>query len=248
MSEPGSPRPRRRLIVIGLVAAAALIVLTGAALGLLHWRDVGLGRRLLAAMPNAAASQRDLVEFAVRQGRPLFARECAACHGTDMKGMPAIGAPNLTDQVWLYGDGSVFEIERTILYGIRSGHKKSHNVTEMPAYGLRGLLGESDINALAQYLLRLSGRPADNQAAELGKAVYSGTSNCGDCHGADAKGSPDYGSTDLTANAWNFGGSPRDLYNSIYYGRHGKMPAWIGKLTLEQIRALSVYVYSASHR
>jgi cytochrome c oxidase cbb3-type subunit 3 len=35
-------------------------------------------------------------------GKPKFAA-CAACHGADGKGNPALGAPNLTDKVWLYG-------------------------------------------------------------------------------------------------------------------------------------------------
>ena len=117
----------------------------------------------------------------------------------------------------------------------------------MPAYGLRGQLSEGDINAVVQYLLLLSGRPHDGQTADIGKAVYQGRGGCGDCHGADAKGNSDYGAPDLTANVWNHGGDPRAIYNSIYYGRHGAMPAWINKLTLEQVRALAVYVHTASH-
>ena len=248
MSEPGSPRPIRRAARIGLAGLAVLAALWGLWLGVAHWRDADLAHRLLATEPGQVATHKDLVAYANREGRELFARNCAACHGANMKGMTATGAPNLTDAVWLYGDGDVYEIERTILYGIRSDQKKSHNVTEMPAFGLRGQLSEGDINNVVQYLYQLSGRPNDAQAAELGRAVYTGAANCGDCHGADGKGNGDYGSTDLTANVWNYGGDPRSLYNSIYFGRHGTMPAWYGKLTLEQIRALSVYVYSASHR
>lgn len=41
---------------------------------------------------------------------------CAACHGTDGKGNPAFGAPDLTDNVWLYG-GSRRAVEATIVHG-----------------------------------------------------------------------------------------------------------------------------------
>lgn len=238
----------RRAATVVLIGAFVVAMVLAVVFAIKHVLDTNTAHRLLATEPGQVMSHKDLVAYANAEGKALFARNCAACHGADMKGMAATGAPNLTDQTWLYGDGELYEIERTILYGIRSDNKKSHNVTEMPAFGQRGQLSEGDINNVVQYLYRLSGRPNDAGAADLGKAVYNGNTTCGDCHGPDGKGSPDYGAPDLTANVWNYGGDPRSLYNSIYYGRHGTMPAWYGKLTLEQIRALSVYVYSASHR
>lgn len=203
--------------------------------------------RLLASLPDAVLAHPSLVHFAVSEARPLFASHCAVCHGADMRGNPAVGAPNLTDRVWLYGGGSVYDIERTILYGVRSGLSKTHNVTDMPGYGLRGRLSSGQIDDLVQYLLKMNGRPHQAEAAEEGRALYYGVADCGDCHGSDARGDSDYGSPDLTVNVWNNGGDPQSLYRSIYFGRHRIMPAWIGKLTLEQIRALAVYVYVASH-
>lgn len=38
-------------------------------------------------------------------GQQKFTMLCAACHGADGKGTPALGAPNLTDNIWLYGGG-----------------------------------------------------------------------------------------------------------------------------------------------
>ena len=214
----------------------------------MHMRRAGLERALLTTPVTDVAAHAELVRFARDQAKPLFARHCASCHGADMKGQISTGAPNLTDRTWLYGDGGVFQIERTILYGVRSGDRKAHDVTEMPAFGQRGQLNETDISNVVQYMLALNGRPHDAQAATLGSAVFKGPASCGDCHGPDGEGNTDYGAPDLTANVWDYGGDPQSLHDSIYYGRHAVMPGWYGKLTLEQIRALSIYVYAASHR
>ena len=40
---------------------------------------------------------------AAERGKAVFAEQCAACHGEAGKGMLEVGAPNLTDQIWLYG-------------------------------------------------------------------------------------------------------------------------------------------------
>jgi cytochrome c oxidase cbb3-type subunit 3 len=44
-------------------------------------------------------------DAAARRGAAVFAANCVACHGTDGKGGRTFGAPNLADQVWLYGAG-----------------------------------------------------------------------------------------------------------------------------------------------
>ena len=49
-------------------------------------------------------------------GKVLFTQNCAACHGPEGKGNQALGAPNLTDQIWLYGSS-----EATIAEGINNG-------------------------------------------------------------------------------------------------------------------------------
>ncbi len=69
---------------------------------------------------------------------------CAACHGPDGKGNKALGAPNLTDNIWLYG-GSPETIKRTIRGG-RSGH--------MPAH--KDFLGEDKVHLVAAYIYSLS--------------------------------------------------------------------------------------------
>jgi cytochrome c oxidase cbb3-type subunit III len=81
-------------------------------------------------------------------GKTLFDQQCFACHGKDGKGNVTLGAPNLTDDIWLYGGSSV-TIANTIRYG-RSG--------EMPAY--HELLGEDKIHLVATYVYSLS-QPKD---------------------------------------------------------------------------------------
>jgi len=231
------------VVLIGLLATAGIVSATA------HLRYEHQLRRLLVRDADAVADDKELIRFAGEVAKPLYSAHCAACHGDDMKGNMKIGAPNLTDKIWLYGDGSAFDIERTLLYGIRSGVSKSRNEADMPPFGLTGRLSEAEIRNLVQYLYQLSGRPHLAPAAIEGREVYADVvkANCADCHGADAQGNPDYGAPDLTANVWNGGGDEQSVYDAIYFGRHRIMPAFLGTLSLEQIRALAVYVYSVSH-
>lgn len=83
-------------------------------------------------------------QAAATEGQKHFMRICMACHGTEGKGTPALGAPNLTDDTWLYG-GSEDKIKETITKG-RQGR--------MPAHG--ELLGEAKAHLLATYVYSLS--------------------------------------------------------------------------------------------
>lgn len=236
------PGPRPTAVVVLILA------LLGGAGWLIHAEHLAHVRlRLLTTLPDQVPNDPELVKVAVAQARPLFAQHCAVCHGADMHGNPAIGAPNLTDSVWLYGNGSVFTIERTILFGVRSTNPKARNVTYMLPFGLNGTLKPFQIREVVQYVLQLSGRPHDAQAALAGRRLFFDPASCDDCHGGDAKGDSNYGAPDLTVNVFDSGGDPQSLYRSIYYGEHRMMPAWFGKLSLEQIRALAVYVYVQSH-
>ena len=76
-------------------------------------------------------------------GQVRFQTVCAACHGMDGKGNPLLGAPNLTDAVWLYG-GDAATLKQTVLNG-RAG--------QMPAWGDK--LGEQRVKLLAAYVTKL---------------------------------------------------------------------------------------------
>jgi cytochrome c oxidase cbb3-type subunit 3 len=77
-------------------------------------------------------------------GSKSYATVCAACHGVDGKGSPALGAPNLTDNDWMYG--STLE---DIKYGINNGR-----AGQMPAH--LPLIGETQARLAAAYIYSLS--------------------------------------------------------------------------------------------
>lgn len=81
---------------------------------------------------------------AAGEGEKHFKRICFACHGMTGTGMQPLGAPNLTDKIWLYG-GSEAKIRETLVKG-RQG--------KMPAHD--DFLGEAKVHLLATYIYSLS--------------------------------------------------------------------------------------------
>ena len=79
-------------------------------------------------------------------GKERYDALCVACHGADGTGNPALGAPSLTDDVWLYG-GSEAAVRHSIAEG-RQGR--------MPAHG--EFLGEARVHVLAAWVRSLSQR------------------------------------------------------------------------------------------
>jgi cytochrome c oxidase cbb3-type subunit 3 len=69
-------------------------------------------------------------QIKVGRGAEVYKANCAACHGAEGKGMAAMGAPNLTDKVWLYG-GSEATIIETVLKG-RNGMMPAHETILTP--------------------------------------------------------------------------------------------------------------------
>jgi len=91
------------------------------------------------SLSNPASKEVDPKD--VEAGKAIFAANCVACHGEDAKGNPELGAPNLTDEFWIYG-GDLDTIDTTI-WGGRQGH--------MPTWEAR--LSELDRKILTLYLL-----------------------------------------------------------------------------------------------
>ncbi|MAR00113.1 MAG: cytochrome-c oxidase, cbb3-type subunit III [Oceanospirillaceae bacterium] len=92
--------------------------------------------RSLSGLPHDAE--------AAEKAAPAFAQNCSVCHGADGKGNQLVGAPNLTDDIWLYG-GSTKQIQFTLRNG-RAG--------KMPAQ--KEILGEDKVHVLAAYIYSLS--------------------------------------------------------------------------------------------
>lgn len=91
---------------------------------------------------------------AAARGEASFKTVCAACHGPEGKGMQALGAPNLTDGVWLYG-GTPAAISEAIVKG-RAG--------VMPAF--KEFLGEPRVKLLAAYVYAESREAARTAPAQ----------------------------------------------------------------------------------
>lgn len=89
-------------------------------------------------------SGREADQDKIGAGQQVFAQSCAVCHGQDGTGNTALGAPNLTDNIWLYG-GSPGVIRQTLVQG-RQG--------KMPAHG--DFLGEDKVHLLSAYVYSLS--------------------------------------------------------------------------------------------
>ncbi|WP_313285300.1 cytochrome-c oxidase, cbb3-type subunit III [Stutzerimonas kunmingensis] len=115
------------------------------------WRDV-IGEE---GIRNVAGYVRSLsgrdtpegISVDIEQGQKIFATNCVVCHGPEAKGVAAMGAPNLTDNVWLYGS-SFAQIQQTLRYG-RNGR--------MPAQ--EAILGNDKVHLLAAYVYSLSQQP-----------------------------------------------------------------------------------------
>jgi cytochrome c oxidase cbb3-type subunit 3 len=104
-----------------------------------------LGENGVTDMANYVASLSGQTHDATAAARaaPQFVTFCAACHGRDGRGMPTVGAPDLTNSIWLYG-GTVDQIAFTIRNG-RGGH--------MPAQ--ESVLSREKIHVLAGYVASL---------------------------------------------------------------------------------------------
>jgi cytochrome c oxidase cbb3-type subunit 3 len=216
-----------------------------------------LEARLLRTDPDSLPGNAALMGFAIGRGAALFEAHCAACHGVRGRADPARGIPDLSDGDWLYGTGSVSDIEQIIRYGIRSHHPKAWNLAIMPAYATPQpsarddkipALSPGNIRDLVEFLTLEQGQSADAAAAQRGAALFGGAGGCYDCHAADAKGDPSIGAPNLTDRITLYGdGSRAALWRSIADGRHGTCPAWVPRVSAAGIREVALFVYSLSH-
>lgn len=167
---------------------------------------------------------------ALSLGHRLYLDNCAACHGREAQGNQSVGAPNLADTDWLYGQGT--EALMTSILDGRTG--------TMPAWS--AALGRDGVNEAAAYVLSLSGTKAPAEWVAAGKARYETV--CIACHGADGRGNPALGAPDLTDNVWLYGSDFASITTSIAKGRSGVMPAWRTRLGEDQVRLIAAWVHA----
>jgi cytochrome c oxidase cbb3-type subunit III len=207
-------------------------------------------------------------------GRKVYAQHCAGCHGADLKGLPDQHAPDLTDGEWRFsGDdlasgGNVkfpSDVEWTVRYGIRSDHPNARGLeADMLAYdprfrteedtkefGDKAFLTPAEIEDVVEYVLNLGGQKADAARAVRGEVLFQdgAKGNCFDCHGVDGTGSDPIGSTNLTRPDLYLWGSDRAaILESVIKGRRGLMPAFEDTLKPEEIKAVSIFVFSHARK
>ncbi len=207
-------------------------------------------------------------------GRQVYAKNCAACHGADARGDPAQHTPNLSDNDWRFSGDDVdsggltkypSDVEWTVRYGVRSGNPYARGVeADMlafdPQYRNEHDLGDfgkiktvtaEEIGDLAEYVLQISGQQADAAKADHGKELFldNAKGNCFDCHNEEGTGNPALGSTDLTRKElYLFGSDRASITESITKGRRGVMPAFDGKLTPLELKAVSIYAFSRARK
>jgi cbb3-type cytochrome c oxidase subunit III len=207
-------------------------------------------------------------------GRKVYDKACAACHGADLKGIPDRHTPDLTDSEWQYSGDDLpsgglvkfpSDVEWTVRYGIRSGHPngrgeeadmlaydpKYRSAEDTKEFGDKEFLTPEEIQDVVEYVLELSGQQSDATKAERGNVLFhdGAKGNCYDCHTDEGTGNPALGSTNLAQKRlYLYGADRASILESITRGRHGVMPAFEGTLKPEEIKAVSVYVFSRAEK
>jgi cytochrome c oxidase cbb3-type subunit 3 len=225
---------------------------------------------LTAPSANRIARSLRLNAQAMMLGRKVYDSHCADCHGADLKGIPDRHTPDLTDAEWRFsgddlpsGGANKFpsDVEWTVRYGIRSEHPNARgaevnmlaydpqyrNDEDKKDFGDGWFLTLDEIDDVVEYVLEISGRPADRARATRGGVLFQdgAKGNCYDCHGEDGAGIDTFGSTNLTRpDLYLYGADRPSIRESIVKGRRGVMPAFEDVLKPEEIKAVSVYVFS----
>ncbi|MBF0310591.1 MAG: cytochrome-c oxidase, cbb3-type subunit III [Magnetococcales bacterium] len=204
----------------------------------------------LAATPlDQVSKDPKLLQFARAGGKSIFGDNCAPCHRGGGEGGP--GFPALVDDDWLYG-GKLETLVETITNG-RQGQMPAHLDTA------GGALKGNQVDDLTQFVLSLSNKATDKDAAKRGEELFKGEAGCQTCHGEHGKGSlkdtvagaaidHGIGAPNLTDGIWLYGGDAKTIRESIAKGRSGQMPAWgesaVRKLDPVSIRQVALYVHT----
>lgn len=202
--------------------------------------NAAINARLEAADLTAIAEDPELLVYANNAGAAVFRTWCAQCHGSGAAGAQAGGYPNLLDDDWLWG-GDIAAIHETVSYGIRNEENDNARYSEMPAFGRDELLEDEQIAQVVNYVMSLSGEAQDATLVSAGAEVFE--AECSACHGENGMGDRLQGAPNLTDAIWLYGGSYEALTETVTNARFGVMPAWDGRLSEAEIRAVATYVH-----
>ncbi|MFC4668801.1 cytochrome-c oxidase, cbb3-type subunit III [Seohaeicola nanhaiensis] len=194
--------------------------------------------KLASSELTAISADPQLNGYAVSAGAAVFKTWCAQCHGAGAAG--AKGYPNLLDDDWLWG-GDIEAIHQTISHGIRNTEDDEARYSQMPAFGRDELLTPAEIDEVANFVQSLSGTPDDASKVAAGATLFA--DNCASCHGENGEGDRAQGAPNLSDAIWLYGGDHATLVQTITNARFGVMPAWSGRLTEAQVRAVAAYVH-----
>jgi cytochrome c oxidase cbb3-type subunit 3 len=233
-----------------VVAYPAWPMVSRASEGVLGWTSRGQLAREMSAADQARTSVREqlaripierlpddsnLLRQAVAGGAAAFKVNCVQCHGSGAGGVQG-HYPNLNDDDWLWG-GDLKAIETTLTHGIRQPGDDTTRTSAMPPFA--GLFDQSQLDALADHVLSLSGKARSNLT---GAQIYA--DNCLACHGANGEGSRLVGAPRLNDAIWLYGDTREAVERQILGPRMGVMPAWHTKLDPVTIKMLAAYVHS----
>jgi cytochrome c oxidase cbb3-type subunit 3 len=188
----------------------------------------------LAPLRELSIEQLAAHKEAVGMGHRLYLDNCSACHGPKAMGNHAVGAPDLTDDDWLYGGDA-----QTILTSILDGRNGV-----MPP--LAGVLGHNGTNEVAAYVVSLSGTQAPPDWVAAGKTRFDAL--CAACHGVDGRGNPALGAPNLFDETWLYGGNIETVVASVRDGRSGVMPAWRPRLSADEVRLITAWIVAQGMR
>lgn len=208
-------------------------------------KDAALDRsrwsKLIEAESYSAIQADPKLMTIVRQtGSTIFGDKCAACHGRTAEG--GHDFPTLVSRSFLWG-GEPDLIAETIRVGINSPHKDTR-VSQMPAFGRDGMLKREQIDDVVDYIRSLSNPSVTSSVKPSklasGKTVFA--ENCVACHGDNATGSTDAGAPNLRDRFWIYGGDEQTVFNTVWGGRQGHMPAWDDRLSPLDRKILALYL------
>jgi cytochrome c oxidase cbb3-type subunit III len=192
--------------------------------------------KLVATSLDAIAADPELANYTKNAGAAVFRINCAQCHGAGAAG--AKGYPNLLDNDWLWG-GSIDAIYTTVSHGIRNTTDPDARFSQMPAFG--EILSPDEIGEVVNHVRAISGQDHDAALAAKGATIFA--DNCAVCHGENGQGDREQGAPNLTDAIWLYGGDVDTLTTTVTKARFGVMPAWTGRLSEADVRAVASYVH-----